>query len=172
MTAKWSRFAIFFWRPERAFIQPIEPNIVNGRCGQSSAFVDRRSISRSAPVRGHFSAATTSLPPYNDPAFPDRPLVLHAALPRDFDTGTPVLFVHHGVRHNGRDYRDYWLDLVDEAGVLAIPIEFPERSFPDHLWYQFGNLHDQKVRPNPQEEWTFGVVLSAEFLAFTRARKG
>src|SRR5215469_11197804 len=61
MTAKWSRFAIFFWRPERAFIQPIEPNIVNGRCGQSSAFVDRRSIGRSAPVRGHFSTATKLL---------------------------------------------------------------------------------------------------------------
>src|SRR5215472_6228941 len=65
-------------------------------------------------------APATSLP-YNDPAFPQRPLVLHAAPPRDFDTGTPVLFVHHGVRRNGRDYRDHWLDLVDEAGVLAFP---------------------------------------------------
>ena len=74
-------------------------------------------------------APATSLP-YNDPAFPDRPLVLHAAPPRDFDTGTAVLFVHHGVRRNGRDYRDYWLDLVDEAGVLAISVEFPVRSFP------------------------------------------
>ena len=99
----------------------------------------------------------TSLP-YNDPAFPDRPLVLHATPPRDFDTGTPVLFVHHGVRRNGRDYRDYWLDLVDEAGVLAISIEFPERSFPDHLSYQFGNLHDQEGRPNSREQWTFSVV--------------
>jgi hypothetical protein len=89
---------------------------------------------------------------YTDPAFPDRPLVLHAAPPRDFDTGTPVLFVHHGVRRNGRDYRDYWLDLVDEAGVLAISVEFPERLFPDHLSYQFGNLH------NPREQWTFSVV--------------
>jgi aerobic C4-dicarboxylate transport protein len=34
--------------------------------------------------------------------------------------------VHHGVGRNGRDYRDYWLDLVDEAGILAISIEFPE----------------------------------------------
>src|SRR5215469_15159578 len=50
----------YFWRLESAFIQPIEPNIVN-RCGQSSAFVDRRSIGRSAPVRGHFSTATKLL---------------------------------------------------------------------------------------------------------------
>jgi hypothetical protein len=69
-----------------------------------------------------------------------------------------VLFVHHGVRRNGRDYWDYWLDLVDEAGVLAISVEFPERSFPDRLSYQFGNLHDHKGRPNPREQWTFSVV--------------
>ena len=99
--------------------------------------------------------------PYNDPAFPDRPLVLHAAPPRDFETGTPVLVVHHGVRRNGRDYRDYWLDLVDEAGVLAISVEFRVRSFPDHVSYQFGNLHDQEGTPNLREQWTFSVIRCA-----------
>ena len=77
--------------------------------------------------------APASSLPYVDPAFPNRPLVLHSARPRDSHLGTPVLFVHHGVRRNGRDYRDYWLDQVDEAGVLAISIEFPEASFPEHL---------------------------------------
>jgi len=94
---------------------------------------------------------------YLDPIFPDRPLVLHAARPRDYHDGTPVLFVHHGVARNGSDYRDYWLDLVDDAGILAISIEFPEESFPEHLWYHFGNLHDKDRTPNPREEWTFGI---------------
>ena len=96
--------------------------------------------------------------PYVDPLFPDRPLRLHAAWPRDYHQGTPVLFVHHGVRRNGRDYRDYWLNLVDQTGVLAIAIEFPEASFPEHLWYHFGNLHDKDGKPNPRQEWTFGIV--------------
>jgi hypothetical protein len=95
--------------------------------------------------------------PYVDPAFPDRPLVLHAARPREYDTETPVLFVHHGVRRNGEDYRDYWLDLVDEAGVLAISIEFSEESFPEYLWYHFGNLHNKDGVPKPREAWTFGI---------------
>ena len=95
--------------------------------------------------------------PYVDPAFPDRPLVLHAARPREYDAGTPVLFVHHGVGRNGEDYRDYWLDLVDEAGVLAISIEFSEASFPEYLWYHFGNLHNKDGVPNPREAWTFGI---------------
>ena len=95
--------------------------------------------------------------PYVDPAFPDRPLVLHAARPRQYDAATPVLFAHHGVRRNGRDYRDYWLDLVDEARVLAIAIEFPEASFPEYLWYHFANLHTKDGTPNPREAWTFGI---------------
>jgi len=95
--------------------------------------------------------------PYVDSAFPDRPLVLHAARPRKYDAQTPVLFVHHGVGRNGEDYRDYWLDLVDETGVLAISIEFPEASFPEYLWYHFGNLHNKDGMPNPREAWTFGV---------------
>jgi poly(3-hydroxybutyrate) depolymerase len=95
--------------------------------------------------------------PYVDSAFPDQPLVLHAARPREYDTETPVLFVHHGVGRNGEDYRDYWLDLVDETGVLAISIEFPEASFPEHLWYHFGNLHAKDGTPNPREAWTYGI---------------
>ena len=86
---------------------------------------------------------------YIDPAFPDRPLLLHARGRGASLPATPVLFVHHGVGRNGRDYRDYWLQLVDEAGILAIAIEFPEASFPEYLWYHFGNLHDEDGTREP-----------------------
>jgi len=95
--------------------------------------------------------------PYVDPAFPDRTLLLHSARPQAFDGNTPVLLVHHGVGRNGEDYRDYWLRQVDQAGILAIAIEFPEAAFPDYLWYHFGNLHDASGTPNPREQWTYGI---------------
>ena len=95
--------------------------------------------------------------PYIDPMFPDRPLVLHAARPRAFTQETPVLLVHHGVGRNGAAYRDYWLKLVDDAGVLAIAIEFSEASFPDYLRYHFGNLRNEDGTPNPRTQWTYGV---------------
>jgi hypothetical protein len=95
--------------------------------------------------------------PYVDPAFPDRPLALHAARPRQYDAATPVLFVHHGVNRNGEEYRDYWLELIEEACILAISVEFPEESFPEYLWYHFGNLHTKDGTPNPREAWTFGI---------------
>jgi hypothetical protein len=94
---------------------------------------------------------------YVDAAFPDRPLTLHAACPLHVTPETPVLFVHHGIGRNGAAYRDYWLRLVDDAGILAIAIEFSEDGFPDYLCYHFGNLHDASGAANPRSAWTYGV---------------
>ena len=94
---------------------------------------------------------------YFDPAFPQQELVLHAARPRKWHPGLPVLFVHHGVARNGSDYRDYWLGHVDDGAILAIAIEFPEAGFPEYLWYNFGNLHGKDGTANPRDAWTFGI---------------
>jgi hypothetical protein len=94
---------------------------------------------------------------YRDPVFPDRPLVLHGARPWRWSPDTPILLVLHGVARNGADYRDYWLPLVDASGVLAISVEFPEASFPEYLWYNMGNLHNQDGSFNPREAWTFAI---------------
>jgi hypothetical protein len=94
---------------------------------------------------------------YCDPAFPDRSLHLHAARPASWHSGMPVLFVHHGVKRNGRDYRDYWQPHVDQGGFLAIAIEFPPAAFPEHLWYNFGNLRSADGSANPRRDWTFGI---------------
>ena len=94
---------------------------------------------------------------YSDPAFPDRPLTLHSAVPHQYGECTPLLFVHHGVGRNGADYRDYWLSAADEARILVIAVEFSEACFPEYLWYHFGNLHDEAGSPNPREQWTYGI---------------
>ena len=94
---------------------------------------------------------------YFDPAFPNQRLILHAARPYDWHPALPVVFVHHGVARNGRDYRDYWLAHVNAGRILAIAVEFPEASFPEYLWYNFGNLHAADGSPNPRERWTFGI---------------
>jgi hypothetical protein len=95
--------------------------------------------------------------PYEDPALSGHPLVLRSARPRHCTAETPVLFVHHGVLRNGGDYRDFWLPLVDEAGVLAIVPEFSAEAFPGSPWYNFGNRTDEAGRPKPRGEWTYGV---------------
>ncbi len=96
--------------------------------------------------------------PYVDPHFPDRPLILRIARPKHCDAATPVLFVHHGINRNGYDYRDFWLPLVDEAGVLVIAPEFSKESFPGSRWYNFGNLADEVGVPQPREQCTYAIV--------------
>jgi len=96
--------------------------------------------------------------PYVDPHFPDRPLILRIARPKHCDAGTPVLFVHHGINRNGHDYRDFWLPLVDEAGVLVIAPEFSNESFPGSRWYNFGNLRDEAGQAQPREQCTYAIV--------------
>ena len=95
--------------------------------------------------------------PYTDPYFPDRPLTLHSARPRHCTPDIPLVFVHHGRGRNGQDYRDYWLPLVDEAGVLAIAVEFSDAAFPEARWYNHGNLLDATGRPNPREDSTYAI---------------
>jgi len=95
---------------------------------------------------------------WHDTEFPGQTLYLHAARPKHYSPETPVLFVHHGVGRNGSAYRDYWLPLAEETGVLAIAIEFPEAGFPDYLRYHFGNMHNEDGTPNPREKWTYGIV--------------
>ncbi len=101
--------------------------------------------------------ANASLP-YLDPAFPGQTLVLHTAGPDRHSPDTPVLFVHHGVARNGRDYRDYWLDHARDLDLFVVSIEFPEATFPAYLWYNFGNLHAKDGTPNPREAWSFGII--------------
>lgn len=105
---------------------------------------------------------------YFDAAFPEQPLLLHAARPEAWHPGLPVLFVHHGVARNGRDYRDYWLPHVDTTEMLVIAVEFPEASFPEYLWYNFGNLHAKDGSANPRGAWTFGI--DARLFAGLRAQ--
>jgi poly(3-hydroxybutyrate) depolymerase len=96
--------------------------------------------------------------PWFDEAFPGQALYLHAARPLRYAPDTPVLFVHHGVGRNGAAYRDYWLPLAEETGILAIAIEFSEAGFPDYLRYHFGNMHNEDGTLNPRDAWTYGIV--------------
>jgi hypothetical protein len=59
---------------------------------------------------------------------------------------------------SGAHSSSYWCQQRQLAVTSGREGQPSERSFPDHLSYQFGNLHDQEGRPNPREEWSFGVV--------------
>lgn len=111
-----------------------------------------------ADLAGLVTSGKAASLPYHDKLFPERTLILHAAGPDRWRADTPVLFVHHGVARNGMDYRDYWIDHARALDLLVISIEFPEATFPEYLWYNFGNLRDRDGVPNRREAWSFGII--------------
>ncbi|MFI4982804.1 MAG: hypothetical protein ACHQIO_20835, partial [Nevskiales bacterium] len=156
--------------PKRCFCLPISSGPCTARCDDAVQETGGRmtELSRLVDRPGANEAA------YTDPAFPDRPIKLFSARPRHFDAATPVLFSHHGRGRNGRDYRDYWLPLVDEADLLVIAPELSNESFPGQPWYNGGNLLDEAGRLNPRTACTYAIVehLFAELQArgLTRRR--
>jgi hypothetical protein len=95
--------------------------------------------------------------PFDDPGNPGRPLVLRSVRPRNFTPDTPIVFVHHGVKRNGGDYRDFWLPLADEADLLIVAPEFPNDCYPGSAWYNFGARIDEHGQPRPRAHWTYGL---------------
>ena len=73
----------------------------------------------------------------------------------------PVVFLHHGVKRDGANYRDYWLPHVDPGGVLAISIEFPEESFPRIPLVQLWQPARQGRHGNPRVGMDVRCRLSA-----------
>jgi len=108
-------------------------------------------------LRGLIARAGRTEALYEDPHLPGRPVQLRAARPAVFSPATPILFVHHGDLRNGGDFRDFWLPLVDQAGLLAIVPEFSEASFPGPAWYSLGNRSDDGGRTKPRKQWTFDI---------------
>jgi hypothetical protein len=115
-----------------------------------------------------YASAGANTMEYVNPAYPDRPIVLHSARPKEFGARTPVVFVHHGAARNGGDYRDHWLPFVDAIGVIAIAPEFPEASFPGTSWYNFGALTDDAGAARPRASWTFAI--NAQLFAALRVQ--
>ncbi|ABE37171.1 hypothetical protein [Paraburkholderia xenovorans] len=95
---------------------------------------------------------------YIDPHFPDRPLRLWAARPKDWHPGMPVIFAFHGAARNADIYRDYWLPVIDETAALVIAPEYRQEYFPGLRWFNFGNLLDDDGNALPRSESTYAII--------------
>lgn len=95
---------------------------------------------------------------YTDPHFPDRPLRLWTARPKAWHPAMPVVFAFHGAARNADAYRDYWLPVVDETGVLVIAPEYRQDHFPGLRWFNFGNLLDDDGKALPRSESTYAII--------------
>jgi poly(3-hydroxybutyrate) depolymerase len=69
-----------------------------------------------------------------------------------------VVFVMHGVRRNGADYRDQWSDLAERHGFLLVVPEFDDARFPGVEGYNFGNTRMRDGNPIQSDRWSFTAI--------------
>jgi poly(3-hydroxybutyrate) depolymerase len=77
--------------------------------------------------------------------------------PEGLGPNSPIVFVMHGVKRDGKTYRDQWVAHSKKGGFLVAVPEFPEGEYPGDA-YQQGNIRDRAGKPIPPERWTFTVI--------------
>lgn len=72
---------------------------------------------------------------------------------------TRVVFVLHGVKRNGREYRDSWAEYARTGDFLLLVPEFDKISYPGQQYSQ-GNILSKNGQPIHAENWAFAVIES------------
>lgn len=71
---------------------------------------------------------------------------------------TRILFVMHGMKRNGRQYRDTWIEHVKPDDVLLLVPEFSEADFPGSRGYNLGNMFLPIGESRDKKDWSFTVL--------------
>lgn len=87
----------------------------------------------------------------------DHALTVWTYVPSDATENSPIVFVMHGVRRNGRDYRDNWIEHADRYRFILIVPEFPTDRYPSSS-YQQGNMLTDEGKQNHSSQWTFSAI--------------
>ncbi len=109
-----------------------------------------------APIEGTGSYTFAAYAPLED-----KPVRVYYHVPDDADADTPIVFVFHGVNRNADDYRNAWIGLAEEHGLLILAPEFSDLYYPGSSRYNLGNVFsngNDATGPNPESVWTFSVV--------------
>ncbi|MBX7166369.1 MAG: alpha/beta hydrolase [Pirellulales bacterium] len=87
----------------------------------------------------------------------DKPIVVWTHAPRALKPKSAIVFVMHGMRRNGREYRDQWVRHAEAQRFLLIVPEFSEQAYSDEA-YQRGNMFDDQGRAIDPTKWTFTAI--------------
>lgn len=95
--------------------------------------------------------------PFIDAAHPDRPLVVNTYRPEGHTPDDPVVLVQHGVKRNGDDYRDFWIEAAEKHRLLVVASTFPAVAFPGPESYNNGLVIAEGGAVRPRGQWAYGI---------------
>jgi poly(3-hydroxybutyrate) depolymerase len=98
--------------------------------------------------------------PWTDAACdPARPLTLHCYRAPGYAPDRPVVLVQHGMKRNGDEYRDFWIEAADRHGLLVVAPTFGPAAWPTAEEYNNGLVRDDEGRPRPRDAWAYAIPL-------------
>ena len=96
--------------------------------------------------------------PYQDARHPGRPLVIHTYRPAAHGPDDPVVLVQHGVKRNGDEYRDFWIEAAEKHRLLIVATTFGDEAFPKPENYNNGSVVAPDGVVRPREDWLYAIL--------------
>jgi poly(3-hydroxybutyrate) depolymerase len=95
---------------------------------------------------------------YLDACHPERPLVIHTYRPAAYRPDDPVVLVQHGVKRNGDEYRDFWIDAAEKHRLLIVATTFGNEAWPKPESYNNGMVVGPDGSVQPREQWAYAIL--------------
>ncbi len=88
----------------------------------------------------------------------NKPITVWYHKPKESNADTPVVFVMHGVKRNGREYRDAWIKHAEQEKFILLVPEFSKKHYPGNKQYNLGNMFSSSNKPIPKSKWTYSAI--------------
>jgi len=88
----------------------------------------------------------------------DKPITVWYYRPKELEASTPVVFVMHGTKRNGREYRDAWIEHAEKQQFLLLVPEFSKKYYPGSKQYNLGNMFSSSGKRIANSKWTYTAV--------------
>lgn len=92
-----------------------------------------------------------------DARHPGVPLVVHTYRPASHGLGDPVVLVQHGIRRNGDEYRDFWIDAAERHRLLVAATTFSDAFFPQPENYNDGRVVAPDGAVRERGQWLYAI---------------
>ena len=88
----------------------------------------------------------------------NKPITVWYHKPKESNASVPVVFVMHGVKRNGREYRDSWVEHAEKGNFLLLVPEFSEKYYPGSKQYNLGNMFSSPGKSTSKSKWTYTTI--------------
>ncbi len=87
-----------------------------------------------------------------------KPITVWYYKPKNLKRDAEIVFVMHGIKRNGQDYRDSWIKHAERYDFLLVVPEFSKNHFKGSRKYNLGNMITRSGKHRDQTKWSFTAI--------------